>query len=72
MLIAKLKREGLERVLDGRVGMTFPVDSFTPGVRGPVAHVRDYRYFGSHYPYQTWSIGADGYELLAEEETAYR
>lgn len=47
--------------------MTFPVDKFTIGVLGPVAHVRDYRFRPTEFRaanYQIWSIGADGYEIV--------
>lgn len=69
MHIAKLKQEGLARVLDGRVGMTFIVDKFTDGVAGKVAHVRDYRWppeTNMGRPFVIWSIAADGYELITE------
>jgi len=57
-------RYGELRVLNGKIGMVFPVDKFTNGVAGPVAHVRDYRYPGDHRDYQIWSIAADSYELI--------
>jgi hypothetical protein len=65
LCVVKLTEAGRARVLDGVAGMTFIVDSFTHGQRGPVAHVRDYRYPGDHYPYQIWSIGVIGYEIIA-------
>lgn len=62
--IAILNKAGLRRVLNGQIGMTFVVDSFTTSISGQVAHVRDYRYNGAHYEYQIWSIASDGYHLL--------
>jgi hypothetical protein len=63
--VVRLLERGLSRVLDGYVGMTFTVDNFTPGVAGPVAHVRDHRYTGSGgQPYQIWSLAADDYEVI--------
>jgi hypothetical protein len=56
---------GVDRVLDGALGMTFVVDRFTDGQAGKVAHVRDYR----HRPFQIWSIPADGYEIVGEMMT---
>lgn len=67
MKVAKINAQGVARVLDGKPGMTFVVDCFTDGLRGPVAHVRDYRYPGPRNngePFQIWSIAADGYELI--------
>jgi hypothetical protein len=60
---------GVERVLDGALGMTFVVDHFTEGQSGNVAHVRDYRHIGMHSltpSFQMWSIPADGYEIVGE------
>lgn len=68
--VVRLKKEGLDRVLNGTVGMTFIVDRFTDTVddRGWMAHVRDYRYGrGTDSPYQVWSIGPDGYEEIKEK-----
>ncbi len=66
--IARLNERGLNRVLNGRVGMTFIIDGFTSGVAGDVAHVRDYRFFGVlGRDYQIWSIPADGYEIISTE-----
>lgn len=67
MIIIKINKEGCNRVLNGQIGMTFPVDKFTVGVLGPVAHVRDYRFGPTELRavnYQIWSIGADGYEIV--------
>jgi hypothetical protein len=64
MQTIKLTEKGLERVLNGSVGMTFVVDSFTDGVKGKVAHVRDYRIPQNGKAFQIWSISADGYELI--------
>lgn len=68
MRIVKLKQEGLARVLDGIIGMTFIVDRFIDTVdnRGKVAHVRDYRYAGDYNIYSIWSIGPEGYEEIKE------
>lgn len=63
-IVVVLKKEGLARVLNGKEGMTFVVNRFTVGLRGPVAHVRDYRYPGDHFPWQVWSLGADEYEVV--------
>lgn len=64
-VVARLTRDGLGRVLNGKIGMTFIVDKFTDTTGGKkVAHVRDYRYPGDHYPFQIWSIGPEGYEIL--------
>lgn len=64
MRVVTLKQGGLSRVLDGRVGMTFVVDRFTDTVdhRGQMAHVRDYRYPGTYFPWQVWSLGPGDYE----------
>jgi len=39
---------------------------FTPGAAGPVAHCLDLRYPvpNTVHGYQTWSIPADGYEVI--------
>jgi hypothetical protein len=68
-MIVKLTERGLSRVLNGQVGMTFLVDSMTPGVAGVVLHVRDYRYprDDNGKPYQTWSITADDYEIINDD-----
>lgn len=58
--------EGRGRVLGWNEKLILPVDKFTNGVRGPVAHCRDYRYPETHFPYQIWSIGADGYEIVGK------
>lgn len=62
-IVVKINAAGLPRVVDSVVGMTFIVDSFSDTVddRGKVAHVRDYR---CGYPYQIWSIGPEGYEVV--------
>lgn len=62
----RLTPAGVNRVLHGAAGMTFLVDSFTDGVRGRVAHVRDYRYPNEGgKPYCIWSLSAGDYELIA-------
>lgn len=72
MRVVRLKEKGLDRVLNGTVGMTFIVDKFTDTVddRGQMAHVRDYRFRREHWQtskmYQIWSIGPEGYEEVME------
>lgn len=61
----QINETGCDRVLDGKPGMVFIVDAFTNGARGPIAHVRDYRYANDSKPFQIWSIGADGYEVVS-------
>lgn len=67
LTIVKLLPAGLERVLNGQVGMTFIVDKFIDTIdnRGRIAHVIDYRYKGEHR-YQIWSIGPEGYEIVVQ------
>lgn len=66
MVVVKIKGpEGIARVLSSEPGMTFLVDKFTNGVRGMVAHVRDYRFPSPTQAYQIWSIPAEGYEIVA-------
>jgi hypothetical protein len=67
--VIRLLEGGVSRVLNGMVGLTFLVESFTEGVSGPVAHVRDYRYRSEPSTYQIWSLAADQYELLPYHET---
>jgi hypothetical protein len=69
MTVARLTKAGATCVLDGEkafeAGMLFVVDNFTSGLMGPVAHLRDYRYGkDNHKGFQTWSVGADGYEVV--------
>lgn len=65
LTVAKINEKGLWRAGNSAVGMTFIVDKFTPDqYGGHVAHVRDYRYPGDHFPYQIWSIPADGYDII--------
>lgn len=69
MKIVVINVQGAQRVLSGKSGMTFVVDSFTDTVdkRGLVAHVRDYRYRQStEHQYQIWSIGPEGYSVIEE------
>lgn len=66
LAVVKLKRPGVERVLNGQMGMTFIVDEFTDSVGGGrVAHVRDYRFLPDNQ-FQVWSIPEYGYEVLHE------
>jgi hypothetical protein len=68
MQVIKLNAKGVARVLDGKVGMTFIVDSLTTCIHaGPVAHVRDYRYQHASLgrDFQIWSIPREGYEVIA-------
>lgn len=58
--VVMLTRAGEWRVLQGKAGMLFLVDSVT--IRpdgGIVRHVRDYRYEQNGKPYQIWSLGPD-------------
>lgn len=67
LVIAKLTGTGWTRVLNGKAGMTFIVDKFTPDQNGGrVAHVRDYRWPTSGFPFQIWSLTADQYELVTK------
>lgn len=61
--VVKINQEGCFRVLEGRPGMTFIVDHFT-GSTQQVAAVRDYRFPDGHKPFQIWSIGSNGYEMV--------
>lgn len=63
MVVVKLLIAGVPRVMGGKAGMTFIVDSFTTNVYGLVANVRDYR-FGDRY--QIWSISFGGYEIIQD------
>lgn len=68
MIIVKINKQGISRVLNGEVGMTFIVDKFG-GVSGKTAHVRDYRFDNTNHngkDYQIWSIGYEGYEEIKE------
>lgn len=62
----RLTALGVSRVLDGAVGMEFPVDKFTVGSMGPVAHVKDTRRENRSLgrPFAIWSLGFDDYELV--------
>jgi hypothetical protein len=74
--IVRLTKEGVQRVLDGAAGMVFQVDIFTKVEEAQngekvtdgqlMAHVKDYRFPGDHYPYQIWSLGERDYEMLVE------
>lgn len=66
MEVVKLTEQGARRrVLDGKAGMTFVVDSFG-GVGNKCAHVRDYRYQGcdNSKPWQIWTLGEGDYETI--------
>lgn len=65
MTIIKINKNALSRVMDGKAGMTFIVDSFTDTIdkRGKMAHVRDYRY-NILTAFQIWSIRPDAYEII--------
>lgn len=65
MTIVKINEHGAGRVLRGEPGMTFVVDSFTVTGRGNIAHVRDYRFVTKGRDFQIWSIGPEGYEIVA-------
>ncbi len=62
--VIRLLPEGLPRVLNGQVGMTFIVNEFTEGAYGPVAHVRDYRFVSDASKFQVWSLAGDQYEVV--------
>lgn len=62
MDVVRLTAEGVARVLNGREGMTFPVDR--PMSFGGLS-VRDYRYPGDGLPYQRWSLARRDYEPVA-------
>lgn len=66
MVVVKLLIAGVPRVMGGKAGMTFIVDSFTNNPNGKVVHVRDYRYdlITGGRGYAIWSIGPDGYEII--------
>lgn len=65
MVVIKLLKAGCSRVTIPQIGQTFIVDSFTDSPNGKIAHVRDYRYgLMMDRPYQIWSIGPDGYEII--------
>lgn len=70
-MIARLTKDGIDRVLSGEEGMTFIVDKITENGLRRIAHVRDYRFprmvNGEHHAdYQIWSIGPEGYQLVTE------
>ena len=72
-MVIKLTLEGERRVLDGRAGMTFIVDSMTPSGQPKasfpwVAHVRDYRYASDRRDFQIWSLGPQEYEFISGEK----
>lgn len=74
--VAKLTESGLSRVLDGAVGMTFPIKhvSVSGSGEGHVAHVMDFRYpryvnGELHAPYQIWSLGVGDWELVEVERS---
>lgn len=71
MKIIKLTKAGVGRVLESVEGMTFIVDSETVRTNGSgsVVHVRDYRYSINPLdrPFQIWSIGPEGYEIVSDE-----
>lgn len=72
--VVRLTKSGVARVLNGHEGMTFIVNRYTGGdgqvhpTSGRrlqrVAHVRDYRYPGDHFPWQIWSLGEEDYEVI--------
>lgn len=66
MLIARLTKDGLDRVLNGVEGMTFIVDEITSYNGRRTAHVRDYRFKNEILgrEFQIWSIGPEGYQLV--------
>lgn len=62
MQVIRINEKGVARVLNGQVGMTFIVDSWTNFSGYKVAHVRDYRYKDNNGDYQIWSIASHGFE----------
>lgn len=56
--VVRLKTQGTIRVLDGKPGMTFPVDNAHLNVRHDVVivHVRDYRYGDGGNAWQIWTM----------------
>jgi hypothetical protein len=66
LIIARLTKYPQWRVLNGEVGMTFIVDHFTRGIRGPIAHLRDYRYPNKWCPFRIWSVPVDCYQVVNE------
>lgn len=70
--VVRLNQKGLRRVRNAAVGLTFIVDNFTPDqFGGRVAHIRDYRYPGDHFPWQIWSIPADGYDIILPDNSGH-
>jgi hypothetical protein len=70
-VVVKLTQDGaLQRVLEGKAGMTFIVDKFTNDRYGnpTVAHVRDYRFTNGNALYQIWSLGLGDYVVLDNAE----
>lgn len=65
-----LMNQGVQRVLDGKPGMTFIIDSVTETARGGEynVHVRDYRLHGEKRnpaePWCIWTLGPDEYALI--------
>lgn len=79
--VVRLLEPGLPRVMDGAIGMCFPVDHTSPNVDGTatLVAVRDYRYPAANlnpnpkYPntlYQIWSmhLGRDCEEVVFTTE----
>lgn len=63
--IAILTEEGVARVLDGKVGATFPIHHTTEAIGGgEIAHVMDYRYPRTNANYQIWSLSPGDWKLL--------
>lgn len=65
MKVAKLTKAGEARVLDGREGMTFVIDSFG-GVNDRCANVRDYRFPSGSRPFQIWTLVPACFEMVEE------
>ncbi len=60
--IAILKAAGVGRVLNGEIGMTFPIERISIRADGTFfVLVRDYRYVEGNLPYQPWTL--DGSEI---------
>lgn len=67
---ARLTTCGVRRVMDGKPGMTFPIDHITlaPVSGGEIAHVRDYRYkdrpISGEQQFVIWTLGVGDWEPL--------
>jgi hypothetical protein len=62
----RLTEDGANRILMGKAGMIFKVDSWTTrSDKKRICHVIDYRFpNGSDAGFQVWTLGVDGFEEL--------